>query len=365
VQNLETFAPDYISARDRFREVITSLGFRHEAHLIHQLDPSGEELTIDVGLCLTPGASRSVVISSGLHGVEGFLGSAIQLALLKDSQFTKSLPSNTNLVFIHALNPYGFAWLRRWNEDNVDLNRNFLLSEESYKGSPEGYSKLNSFLNPTSPPSQSELFLLKAIWFILRYGMKSLMNTLPVGQYDYPKGLFFGGNAPSKTQQILAKNLPFWIGGTSEVMHIDLHTGLGTWGTYKLLFDGVSTSESFQRLVQRFGRDKIEAFSSEITAYQIRGGLGVWCQALMPQYRYDFLTAEFGTYSVIQVLKALRTENRAYWWGKPGKNYQWTKQQLVEMFSPINHKWREKCITEGIVICKRACHSEKSCDELV
>ena len=29
-------------------------------------------------------------------------------------------------VFVHALNPYGFAWDRRVTEDNVDLNRNFV-----------------------------------------------------------------------------------------------------------------------------------------------------------------------------------------------------------------------------------------------
>ncbi len=356
MQNFEAFAPNYISARSRFREVVASLGFHHESYLITQLDPSGAELTIDVALYTPPSASRSVVISSGLHGVEGFLGSAIQLALLKDHQFTQSLPSNTNLIFIHALNPYGFAWLRRCNEDNIDLNRNFILSEESYKGSPEDYSNLNSFLNPTFPPSQVEAYLLKALWLILCYGMRRLTNTLPVGQYDYPKGLFFGGDGPSETQQILVENLSSWIGNVSEVLHIDLHTGLGKWETYKLLFEGVSTSETFQRLVQKFGIDKIEAFSSEITGYQNRGGLGEWCQALMPQCRYDFLTAEFGTYSVVQVLKALRAENQAYWWARPGGNYQWTKQQLLEMFSPMSHTWREKCVAEGIMICKRACY---------
>jgi Protein of unknown function (DUF2817) len=362
VQYLETFSTNYITARDRFREAVISLGYRHEAHPINQLAPSGEELTIDVGLSYSPNASQVVVISSGLHGIEGFLGSAIQLALLKDSEFAISPPTNTNLVLIHALNPYGFAWHRRWNEDNVDLNRNFLLIEELYQGSPKDYPKLNSFLNPTSPPSQFEPFLLKAIWLILRYGMVSLMNTLPVGQYDYPKGLFFGGHAPSKTQRILSEHLSSWIGSASEVIHIDIHTGLGQWGTYKLLFDGLATSESFPRLAQQFGVEKIEAFSPGGTAYQSRGGLGVWCQALIPQCRYDFLTAEFGTYSVIQVFKALRSENRAYWWARPGINYQWTKQQLVEMFSPINQKWREKCIIEGIEICKRACYSERLCN---
>jgi hypothetical protein len=30
-------------------------------------------------------------------------------------------------VLVHALNPFGFAMLRRWNEEGVDLNRNALF----------------------------------------------------------------------------------------------------------------------------------------------------------------------------------------------------------------------------------------------
>jgi len=42
--------------------------------------------------------------------------------------------------------------------------------------------------------------------------MTTFKNTFSVGQYDFPKGLFFGGHAQSKTQEILASNLPQWIG---------------------------------------------------------------------------------------------------------------------------------------------------------
>ncbi len=35
-----------------------------------------------------------------------------------------SVPDDLAVVLIHAINPYGFAWIRRVNEDNVDLNRN-------------------------------------------------------------------------------------------------------------------------------------------------------------------------------------------------------------------------------------------------
>jgi hypothetical protein len=233
----------------------------------------------------------------------------------------------------------------------VDLNRNFLLPEEEFAGSPKNYSKFNTFLNPTSPPSKFEPYILQAIWLILKHGMASLRNTLPVGQYDFPKGLFFGGNAPSKTQEILAANLPQWIGNASEVLHLDFHTGLGKWGTYKLL---LNTSESYTRISKRFGADAVESFSTEGVSYQIRGGLGTWCQNLLPECQYDLLTAEFGTYPAIRVLQALRAENRAHHWGNSQRNYEWTKHQLVEMFAPASRKWREQSIFQGIEICKQA-----------
>jgi predicted deacylase len=130
----ESFSSDYMMARERFRAASLSLGYQHTAYPIDQVSPTGEELTIDVAIGGSLTSQRAVVISSGLHGVEGFLGSAIQLALLEKQRLTASFSSANKVVLIHALNPYGFAWRRRWNENNVDLNRNFLLSEEAFEG---------------------------------------------------------------------------------------------------------------------------------------------------------------------------------------------------------------------------------------
>ena len=355
---LSAFSPDYMTARKRFRSASLSFGYQHSAYPIDRVAPTGEALTIDVSISDSLSPSTVVVISSGLHGVEGFLGSAIQLAFLeKYRTIASSLPSDTKVVLIHALNPYGFAWRRRWNEDNIDLNRNFLLSGEVFEGSPKDYPKFNSFLNPTSSPSRFDPYIIQVLWLIFRYGMTSLKNTLPVGQYDFPKGLFFGGHAPSKTQEILSNNLPQWLDCASEVIHIDFHTGLGSWGTYKLLPAASVTPESYSRLAHRFGAETIEPPNSEGVSYQIRGGLGTWCQDLLPECRYDLLTAEFGTYSTIQVLKALRAENRAYWWGKSDHSYEWTKHRLVEMFAPKSQIWREQCLAQGLDICERALNS--------
>lgn len=350
---LEAFSPDYAIARERFRAKSLACGYNCTVYPIDQVSQTGEELTIDVAIAGTSNSKRTVVISSGLHGVEGFLGSAIQLALLEQTQILALRSPDTRVVLIHALNPYGFAWRRRWNEDNVDLNRNFLLPEEEFTGSPKNYPKFNAFLNPSSPPSKFEPYILQAIWLILKHGMASLRNTLPVGQYDFPKGLFFGGNATSKTQEILAANLPQWIGNASEVLHIDFHTGLGKRGTYKLLL-GLTQPISSQRLAEKFGADVVERYGIEGVSYQIRGGLGTWCQNLLPECRYDLLTAEFGTYPVIKVLQSLRAENRAHHWGNPHQNYEWTKLQLVECFAPTSHIWRAQSLVQGIKICKQA-----------
>ena len=86
------------------------------------------------------------------------------------------------------------AWLRRVNEHNVDLNRNFLGADETYQGAPEGYDELDAFLNPPRPSSWGP-FYPRAGWLILRVGLPTLRQTVAGGQYVNPKGLFFGGAA--------------------------------------------------------------------------------------------------------------------------------------------------------------------------
>jgi hypothetical protein len=53
----------------------------------------------------------------------------------------------SGLVLIHALNAFGFAWLRRVNEENVDLNRNFHDFTNPLPSS-EAYEALHDWLIP-------------------------------------------------------------------------------------------------------------------------------------------------------------------------------------------------------------------------
>jgi hypothetical protein len=346
------FSPDYFTARSRWRIAASRLGCRLESHEIDATSPIDEALTIDIAIFGNPLAHKAMVISSGLHGVEGLFGSAVQLALLEQYLVADRLSSDVAVVMIHTLNPFGCAWYRRWNEDNIDLNRNFLVGDEVYQGAPPAYPLLDSFLNPQSPPNRLEPFLLKSLGLITKYGMSTLKNTLPVGQYDFPQGLFFGGNSRSQTQLILTAHLRRWLGLSKQVFHLDLHSGLGKWGSYKLFSKLTSDSPRCQLLNEYFGSDKILTIDSATAVYQPSGSFEQWCQVSFPDLTYDFLLAEFGTYSMLRVLKALRAENRAHWWGNPtDKSYQDAKQELLEVFVPKSQQWRDLVLEQGIDLC--------------
>ena len=145
------YSPNYAAARCRFRDLALAANACLEQYPVNIQGREQGSLTIDVAIIGCPNPSWSVVLSSGIHGIEGFFGSALQCAWLEQVAASKLTPEDGNIVLIHAVNPYGFDSLRRTNEHNVDLNRNFLMSDEDYHGAPDGHETLNGFLNPPSP----------------------------------------------------------------------------------------------------------------------------------------------------------------------------------------------------------------------
>jgi hypothetical protein len=348
-----TFSQDYSSARQRFRQAASHLGWQLESYPIGVVGPDGDELAFDIACSQGGDPEKVLVVSSGIHGVEGFFGSAVQVALLE--QWASETPPSTKCVFLHGLNPFGFAWLRRFDENNVDPNRNFLLPGERFEGAPDGYPRLDEFLNPCRPPSQWEPFTLKALWLIARYGMPALSQAIAAGQHDYPRGLFFGGNGPSRTQQLLELNMPRWLKGSKCVVHLDFHTGLGRQGAFKLLIDYPLSETQKRWLTDWFGADSFEAYDSSKISYDARGGFGRWCvsQKLAPHYL--FACAEYGTYSSIQVLAGLRAENQAHHWGTPkAPSTIRAKQRLTELFCPELISWRSQVVELGRALAGQA-----------
>lgn len=337
------FSPDYATARTRIREAASRLGCQMQAHPVGGKGPRGEDLTIDV--VIIPGTSmdRTLVISSGIHGVEGLFGSAVQLGLLKEWISRTQYPPPVRCVLLHGLNPFGFAWRRRFNETNVDLNRNLLREGEAFGGSPEGYARLDNLLNPKRAPSPWEPVTLKLLLAIARYGMPALKQAVASGQYDYPRGLFYGGDRPSRLSEVLSTYFDGWLGDSRQVMHLDFHTGLGARATCKLLIDYPLTEVYHRRLSAWFGTDSFEALHSQGVAYTVRGSFGQWCVTWNRRLDYLYAAAEFGTYKPIEVLAGLRAENQAHHWCRPEDvSTERAKQQLVELFCPRSTGWRAR-----------------------
>ena len=256
---------------------------------------------------------------------------------------------------LHALNPYGFAWSRRCDADNIDPNRNFLLDGVEYRGGSEAYARLDGLLNPRRRPSRWDLFRPKAFWRLARLGMPALKDAVATGQYDFPAGLFFGGSGPSRTRQILEQHMKAWIGSAKSVVHLDFHTGLGGWGTCKLITDDTPSPAQRNWIARTFGSGAHEEGDSRGVAYQARGSLGRWCgaQNFAPEYLLAF--AEFGTYGNLRVLAGLRAENQAHHWGRAqDRGTLRAKARLRELFCPASAQWRTRALAQGMELVEKA-----------
>jgi hypothetical protein len=344
---------DYVTARLRFRDAADRCEWKRLSCPIGAVGPTGEDLTIDIAISPTPQADRVLVVSSGLHGVEAPLGSAIQVAMMEKAP-RANRPQAVRTVLLHALNPYGFAWSRRCDADNIDVNRNF-FSSGSTRQAAEAYSRFDRLLNTPRPPSRWDLFYPKAAVAALVHGLPSLREALATGQSDFPKGLFFAGTRSSRTKEILEEHMKSWIGQATLVAHLDFHTGLGRWGTYQLLIDHRLTPAQGDRLGRWFGSELVQQDDDQRRTYRARGTLGQWCVSQRLAESYVFAFAECGTYGNLSVVAGLRAENQAHHWGRPDdRETIRAKDRLRELFYPASSVWQSRAFTGGLAIVDRA-----------
>jgi hypothetical protein len=233
------------------------------------------------------------------------------------------------------------AWLRRVNENNVDLNRN-AVCDGNYTGAPEGYSDLDAFLNPPSPPA-ADFFLIKAAGLILRYGMPALRQVVARGQYEYPRGLFFGGKQLEQSLVLYKSFLEQRLKSAEQVVAIDVHTGLGKYGTDTLLADPTS----LEKLGKVFERKITSSEPQAGPAYRIRGGLESLVRAVLPDAEVLFVTQEIGTYGPVRNIHALREENRWHHFGGGGLDHP-TKRALLNAFRPDDASWQQAVLQRGL-----------------
>ena len=348
-QSLESFfSANYQTARSRFVDSARKAGATLGRLTLSELGPGKEALTIDIAWFGHPKPKRAIIHVSGVHGVEGFAGSAIQLKLLEN---LPKQPEDSAIIFIHALNPYGMAWLRRYNESNVDLNRNFRFTNEDWVEDASLYSKLDGLLNPVGY-KLFDSFLVQAGLAIYRYGMDSLRAAIPTGQNYNPKGLFYCGSQIEQGPDLYNRWVQDSLSSLKYLLVIDVHTGLGKRGQESLFHKSSATNSAL--LSQRLQKQLIFNYETEgAMAYAFKGGHVETYRRLATHCSIDFITQEFGTYSNLYVLQALRDENREHHLGQIDLD-SLTKKRLKEAFYPDNPEWQAKILEDGVSLFVRS-----------
>jgi hypothetical protein len=342
------FSPDYTTARERFRDAATRAGAALHAIGLAARGPRDEALSIDIAWLGAARPRRVFLHTSGMHGVEAYTGSAVQLALLASPP---AFGDQDALVITHVLNPFGMAWLRRANEHNVDLNRNFLVNGEAFAGAPPLYAALDPLLNSPSPPMHDG-FRVRAAATAMRYGFQRVKQAIAEGQYEYPKGLFYGGRELQDGPRALGEWLRAHLRETAYVFTLDLHTGLGRRGTDTLILERGVAASSPAALSAALGRTLVDPHLPSV-AYTVRGSFGAALPHWLPHTRLDFLLQEIGTYPPVHVIHALREENRWHFFGD-GSIVHPAKERLREALCPAAVAWRRQAIARGSAAARAA-----------
>jgi hypothetical protein len=351
------FLGSFEECRDAFRANARDIQEKYEGTELFSLSVGSKvdnDLTID--FCYLPpenDKSKLLIISSGIHGIEGITGSAVQ-AMLMDKALTDGGYSETGILFVHSINPYGFKYLRRVSENNVDMNRNWDADVSLFSTENQGYSELYSMLNPEGKVSTGSLknrfFLLVAIERLIEKSMKSLRQAILQGQYEYPEGLYFGGTDFEPQMAMLMPVFKQYAEEYETVLNIDLHTGYGELGVLHL-FPNPVDDPVVKGAMEHIFKGYVIDWGDSDDFYTINGSFTDFIGLLMPDKLYVPMVFEYGTLNSQTTLGSIRSihnmilENQGFQHGYcSADDERRVKANFMEMYNPSSEAWRSKVL---------------------
>jgi hypothetical protein len=329
------FSRTYEEARDTFLAAVDEGGFRPLRFRVPHEDTS--DLFLDFAL-LRRNPKRVLLHLAGVHGIEGYAGSAVQASLLRQPVEAEG----ASLLFVHAVNPYGMKFYRRANGQNVDLNRNYRTGPARPNSD---YALFSSFLNPPDLGSFRRE-KLKALFRAFRMGKKRAAQAIASGQVSEPRGLFYMGDRVQREIQVLQDLLQHHCGEADEVVVLDFHTGLGAFKQEQLFVDHDVDPEAAAFTERTFASAPEKAQEQN---YVNQGRLSDAIRAALPKARVRYVLQEMGARSPLKTLDALRLEN--YEWQRRPAGSDRPPEIIAEMmdaFCPEDEGWRRKILADGM-----------------
>jgi len=357
--DVSVFSAEYISARKAFLDAAHECGATLSTYPHLSTGPNGEPLATDAAWLGPDDAGSVLVLLSATHGVEGFCGSAAQIDGLRSYANKKdALPEGVALLMIHAINPHGFAWLRRVTENGVDLNRNFV---DFSKTLPEnrGYEELGASVIPDNLKHET---LMAADAKLLEYsdfhGQVAFEAALSGGQFTHADGLFYGGVAPTwsrLTTEEIVKD--FRLAERKRVAVLDFHTGLGPFGYGEPICDHFPGTIGLELARKWYGQSVTEPAIGTSSSVA-KEGLSDYGWQKMLGDTVVFIALEFGTYSFDNMTRVLRADHWLHAQGAVdwhAERTQAIKADIRRHFYPATPDWQQmvlfrtrQCITQAL-----------------
>ena len=348
------FSADYTEARFKFREACIAAGAEIDVYELPISGPQGDPLSTEVCILGPDDADTALLLSSGTHGVEGVAGSAIQVGLL-NSGIERRVLQGLRIIMVHAINPYGFAYLRRVNENNVDLNRNFLDHSKSHPKN-SNYDALARAIAPNSYTAFTKsLSVARLSSYRALHGTAALQAAISRGQYEHSEGLFYGGRSETwsnKTfRSIVRRHLPI----VSRVAFVDFHTGLGPYGVGECIQDYVPGSPAHERANTWWGNRARTTRTGEAVGIELTGAIKFAVSDMLADREVTSVTLEFGTVPPMKVFLAMQAENWLHHHGgEDNPKAQGIKAEMRRVFYPEADDWKEAIWKQGKEVVDQA-----------
>ena len=351
----KAFSGNYAQARSKFLQAAATSGLSVQSHAHPLKGSDGEDLAMDVARDGPMNAPNLLIISSACHGAEGFCGSGVQVQALHDADWLeKARASGTAVLYIHALNPYGFSHLRRTTHENVDLNRNF---QDFAQPLPDNaaYRALHSLIVPEHwPPDAANQAAIAG--FIETQGQLAYQSAITQGQHEFADGMFYGGNSPAWSNQTLRSVLRQHTAFSQRIGWIDLHTGLGPSGHGERIWAGGDDPTAIERARAWWGGGQDGNAATAVTSIYDGSSTSAFLTGLMwrsiyqeaPHAEYTGIAMEYGTVPVLEVLGALRAEHWLHNHPEaPPELAKKIKAQMLATFYIDTDLWRGQIISQA------------------
>jgi len=363
---LNYFQESYEECRCKFISTSLKMKENYPKIIINGLKIPGkmdDELTIDYTYIPAKIESKTLlIISSGIHGVEGYTGSAVQLMVMEELLENANL-SNLGILLIHGMNPYGFKNKLRFTENNVDLNRNCSHNPKLYESKNQGYTQLYDMLNPEGEVNTSDLkhvfFPLIGFAKIAKESIGVLRQAILQGQYEYPEGLYFGGENLEPSIHAITPVIHELSKDYEKVMNIDLHTGYGARGKLHLFPNPIEDKQVKNDLGIIFEGYDIDWGDGD-DFYTVTGDFTGYIGRIQPEKHYLPMLFEYGTMNSQTTLGSMKSIHNMILINQAVQNgYASEKDEakiediFLEMYYPSSKLWRTKVINDSKEILKQ------------